>query len=269
MYAAVLALVSAVSATKDIAYAPDVAGGKHRLDVYAPARVRNAPVLIFIHGGGFVRGDRRDYDGVGTALAYQGAVVVVPSYRLYPQTDARGAAADVATAVAWTTKHIAEYGGNPRGIVLGGHSAGAYLAALVALDPEYFKATGTSSSVVRGVVGFSGTYDVRDVDPDATPEDRQLVQHYFGASADLRAGVSPISFASKASPPIELFCGGLYDAAACGQRDRFFAALVGAGAVVQIDADPSATHTEVVARLLRPGTPEQTMLLDFLAKNTP
>jgi len=269
VHAAVFALVSAVTATKDVAYAPDVPGEKHRLDIYAPAGVHKAPVLVFIHGGGFEQGDRRDYDGLGTALAYHGVVVVIPSYRLYPQTDARGAAADVAAAVAWAAKHIAGYGGNPRSIVLSGHSAGGYLAALVGLDGEYLKAAGISASVVRGVIGFSGTYDVRELDPDATPDDRKQLQLYFGASEDARALVSPITYAGKEAPPLELFCGGVYDAVACGQRDRFFAALVDAGAVAQIDADETATHVGVAVKLSRPGTLEQNIVLDFFAKNAP
>ena len=266
MHATIFALIAAVNATKDIAYAADVPGDKHRLDVYTPAGVRNAPVVIFIHGGGFVQGDRRDYNGLATAIASTGVVVVVPSYRLIPQTDARGAAQDIAAAAVWTTKHVAGYGGNPHGFILCGHSSGAYLAALVGLDPEFLSSDGIPISIVRGIIGFSGTYDVRDMDPEATPAERALLQSYFGASREARAALSPITYAAKTSPPVALFCGGIYDAAACGQRDAFFAALVGADAKVQMDADASATHAGVVANLSRYGTPEQRTLLDFVAK---
>ena len=265
MHSVIFALLSAVNATKDIAYAAD-AVEKHRLDVYAPAGAHNAPVLLFVHGGGFVEGDRRDYNGVGTALAAAGIVAVLPSYRLYPQADARGAAADVAAATVWTANHIATYGGNARGIIMGGHSAGAFLAALVALDPEYLQALGAAPSIVRGLIGFSGTYDVRDIDPEAAPPERQLIGRYFGSSQETRAAASPITYAAKLSPPVALFCGGVDDAPACGQRDQFFAALVGAGAIVQMDADASATHTSVISNLMRAGTPEQQTLLDFLRK---
>jgi len=252
--------------TNDIAYAVDVPGEKHRLDVYAPAGMRSAPVLLFIHGGSFVQGDRRDYNGLATSIASTGIVVVVPSYRLYPRTDARGAAADVAAAVAWTSKHIASYGGNPHGIVLSGHSSGAYLAALVGLDPEFLSADGVSPEVVRGIAGFSGVYDMRDLAPGATAADVEVLQRFFGATPEARAVVSPITYAAKTAPPTALYCGGIYDAPACAQRDQFFAALVDAGATVQMDADASATHTGVVANLSRNGTPEQRALLDFVQK---
>ena len=266
MHATIFALIAAVNATKDIAYAADVPQDKHRLDVYAPAGVRNAPVVIFIHGGGFVQGDRRDYNGLATAIASTGVVVVVPSYRLFPQTDARGAAQDVAAAAGWTLKHIAAYGGNSRGFVLCGHSSGGYLAALIGLDPEFLSADGIAGSSVRGIAGFSGTYDVREIDPEATPSARALLQRFFGATPEARGALSPITYAARTSPPVVLFCGGVYDAPACGQRDAFFAALVGAGATVQMDADASATHAGVVANLSRNDTPEQRALLDFVAK---
>ncbi|MBV8364468.1 MAG: alpha/beta hydrolase [Candidatus Eremiobacteraeota bacterium] len=266
MHATIFALLAAVNVTRDVAYAADVVDGKHRLDVYSPAGVRAAPVLVFIHGGGFVQGDRRDYNGLATAIASTGIVVVVPSYRLFPQADARGAATDVAAAVAWTVKHVSAFGGNPRGVVLSGHSAGAYLAALVGLAPTFLSAYGVPPRAIRGIAGFSGIYDVGDIDPAATPSDRELLQHYFGETQEARSTLSPITYAAKTAPPMALYCGGVYDAVACGQRDLMFAALVHAGADVQMDADASATHSDVVANLARSGTPEQRALLEFIEK---
>ncbi|MBV8689852.1 MAG: alpha/beta hydrolase [Candidatus Eremiobacteraeota bacterium] len=266
MHATIFALLAAVNVVKDVAYGVDVAGGKHRLDVYAAMGARAAPVLMFVYGGGFVQGDRRDYNGLAVAIAATGIVVVVPSYRLFPQTDARGAASDVAAAIAWTVKHVARYGGNPNSVVLSGHSSGAYLATLVGYDPEFLSADGISVKVIRGIAGFSGVYDMRDFAPDSSAADIQILQRFFGATREARTALSPITYVSRASPPTVLFCGGIYDASACAQRDQLFAALVGVGAPVEMDSDPSATHIGVVANLSRNGTQEQRSLLDFVAK---
>src|SRR3954468_16987614 len=110
--------------------------GEHqRLDVYGPQRGKGqalAPVAVFFYGGSWDTGRRQDYSWVGRALASRGFVTVVPDYGLYPKVRYPAFLEDGALAVRWAQDHAAEYGGDPGRIVLVGHSAGAYNAAMIA-----------------------------------------------------------------------------------------------------------------------------------------
>jgi acetyl esterase/lipase len=131
------------------------------LDVYAPAEGKNLPVAVWIHGGGWHRGDKSDVEKKPQALLDKGFVFVSINYRLFPTVTIKEIAADVAKAIRWTSDHIREYGGDPRAIVVMGHSAGAQLAALVCTDDRYLKAEGIPLSAVKACVPVDGdSYDV-------------------------------------------------------------------------------------------------------------
>jgi acetyl esterase/lipase len=110
----------------DIAYydGPDAHPIKHRLDLFVPEGLKDAPVLIFVHGGGWTSGDKNLYSFVGRAFAEQGFVTAVINYRLSPQVQHPAHIEDVARAFAWVYRNIAQYGGNPEKIFVMGHSAG-------------------------------------------------------------------------------------------------------------------------------------------------
>jgi acetyl esterase/lipase len=132
------------------------------LDVYAPAAAgQNLPVVVWIHGGGWHRGDKADVEKKPQALVDKGFVFVSINYRLFPAVTIKQIAADVAKAIRWTRDHIREYGGDPRAIVVMGHSAGAQLAALVCTDDGYLKAEGMPLSAIKACVPVDGdSYDV-------------------------------------------------------------------------------------------------------------
>src|SRR3546814_8396146 len=95
----------------------------------------------------------------GRALARQGFVTVIPDYRLVPKAHWPDFLEDSAAAVAWTHEHIGTLGGDPDRIALMGHSAGAYNAAMLALDPHWLRAAKSDPSIIRGVEGLAGAYD--------------------------------------------------------------------------------------------------------------
>ncbi len=158
------------------------------LDVYTPtgpAR-RAAPVVLFIYGGNWNSGQRGDFQFVGEALASRGMVVVIADYRLYPQVRYPSFVEDSARAAAWTAKNVQQYGGDPKRIYLMGHSAGAYNAAMVALDPRWLAANGMAPTDLRGWIGLAGPYDFipienRDTRPvffhPHTPPESQPINH--------------------------------------------------------------------------------------------
>lgn len=141
----------------DISFGPDA---KQNLDIYVPKdKPENAPILIFLHGGGFSEGDRAYYGYLAEAYARHGVITVVPSYRLtsdgfhYPDP-----LHDVQAAIAWVHHNIAAYGGNPDNIVVSGHSAGAILAAEAGVDRGWLAKAGIPKRALRGMVLVSGRY---------------------------------------------------------------------------------------------------------------
>ncbi|MCJ2040072.1 alpha/beta hydrolase [Methylobacterium sp. J-059] len=175
-------------------------GPRRRLDVYAPVNApENAPVLVFFYGGSWQNGSKADYAFVGQALAAQGFVTVLPDYRLYPEAPFPGFLEDGAAAVAWVRDNIATYGGDPRRIVLAGHSAGAYNAVMLGFDTRYLKAAGVDPKVIRAVAGLSGPYDFLPFDQDTS-------RKVFGQAPDLRA-TQPVTFAGPSAPPAFLATG--------------------------------------------------------------
>ncbi|MBE7198702.1 MAG: alpha/beta hydrolase [Parafilimonas terrae] len=175
-------------------------GPRQRLDVYVPAVPRDpAPVLVFFYGGSWESGAKDDYAFVGQALAAQGFVTVLPDYRLYPQAKFPDFLQDGAAAIAWVRDNIAAYGGDPRRIVLAGHSAGAYNAVMLGLDPRYLTAAGVDPKVIRAVAGLSGPYDFLPLDTDTTIK-------VFGQAPNL-AETQPGTFVGPLSPPAFLATG--------------------------------------------------------------
>ena len=131
-----------------------------KLDVYVPsAATGRSPVVVFVHGGGWTSGSKRQYRFVAEALSTRGYVVVIPAYRLYPQARFPGFVEDAAQAVAWTHEHIADFGGDPAQLFLMGHSAGAHIAAMLTYDERFLRTAGVEPSAVEGFIGLAGAYD--------------------------------------------------------------------------------------------------------------
>ncbi|HKS54864.1 MAG TPA: alpha/beta hydrolase [Steroidobacteraceae bacterium] len=142
----------------DVPYGKDP---KQRMDLYLPLqKARSAPVLLFLHGGGFREGDRRQYGYVAEPFAKQGIITVVASYRLTPQFAHPAQPDDAKAAVAWIHRSIAKYGGNPTAIYISGHSAGAILTADLGVDLSWLDGLKIPRSAVRGIVPISGPYDL-------------------------------------------------------------------------------------------------------------
>jgi acetyl esterase/lipase len=128
-------------------------------DVYAPDGAKDLPVIVFFYGGGWNSGSKSDYGWFGIALAAMGYVVAVPDYRLTPQVVYPAFLDDGAAAIKHVVAHAAAYGGNGGRLALMGHSAGAYNAVMLALDPHYLGTDSAGNSPVLACVGVSGPYD--------------------------------------------------------------------------------------------------------------
>ena len=174
------------------------AAARQHLDIYAPRRAGSYPVVQFIYGGSWADGSRRQYEFVGRALAAQGFVTVIADYRLVPEVEYPGFLEDCAEAFAWVVANIGTYGGDPDKIALMGHSAGAYNAVMLALDPSYLAARGLLGAL-KGIVGLSGPYDF-------FPFDGPISLRTFGAVRE-PPSTQPINHVSATSPPMFLATG--------------------------------------------------------------
>jgi acetyl esterase/lipase len=157
---ALLLALSLQEIHKDLPYA-EPALERQVLDIHAPKDAKNLPVLFWIHGGGWQTGDKSQVHEKPRAFVERGWVFVSTNYRLLPKVEMETIFRDVAKALGWTHRNIARYGGDPARIVVGGHSAGAQLAALLCIDDRYLKAEGVPFSALKGCVPVDGdTYDI-------------------------------------------------------------------------------------------------------------
>jgi acetyl esterase/lipase len=181
--------------TAEHAYGADP---KQRLDLVKPADVAKAPVLLFVHGGGWSIGDKAHAAGDKARWASaQGWAFASANYRLVPQATVEQQAADVASAIAWLRASAAREGLDPDRIVLMGHSAGAHLAALVGTDPQYLKAAGVPMGAVKGVVLLDGAgYDVPTQASAEINIVKPMYEAAFGTDPKRQATLSPTRHAA-------------------------------------------------------------------------
>ncbi len=131
------------------------------LDIYSPPNAKNLPVVFWIHGGGWVTGDKSDVALKPKWFNERGWIFVSINYRLLPSVEMDVLTGDVAKAFGWVHKNIARHGGDPERILVGGHSAGAQLAALLCTDHRLIESEGAPASVLKGCVPVDGdTYDI-------------------------------------------------------------------------------------------------------------
>ena len=230
-----------------LAYGDDA---RQRLDVYrpladGPASAGKLPLVVFFYGGNWTHGERGDYRFVGEALASAGAVVVIPDYRLSPEVRYPTFLQDSARAVKWALDHADIYGADPQRLVLMGHSAGGYNAAMLALDPRWLDAVGVSQSQVSAWIGLAGPYDF-------LPIGEPMTQAAFNWP-DTPADSQPLAHVTSKSPPALLL---VADKDETVDPDRNSAAMAQrlerAGVEVGFRRYPRVSHATLVGSL---GTP--------------
>ncbi|MDH7640518.1 alpha/beta hydrolase [Sphingomonas oryzagri] len=225
---------------RDAAFGPDP---RQRLDVYAPM-ARSAtprPIIVFFYGGSWNSGTKSGYSFVGRALASRGYIVAIPDYRLVPQVHYPTFLEDNATAVRWARSHAAEIGGDPDRLVLMGHSAGAYDAAMLALDPRWL---GADRMAVKALVGLAGPYDF-------LPFDGPVVQQTFGGVAD-PVTTQPVHYVEPGDPPAFLATGDKDETVRPANSDSLGAKLRAAGVPVERRSYPAVGHAGLVTAIAKP-----------------
>jgi acetyl esterase/lipase len=197
-------LLNATTSLRGLAVAHGLAygsGERHRMDVYRPERGGDLPVVVWFYGGGWQWGERAAYRFVAASLARHGFVVVVPDYRLYPQARFPAFLEDGAAAVAEARRLAPGWGGDAARLFAVGHSAGAYIAAMLAVAPDWLDAVGVGRAGLAGAVGIAGPYDFLPI----TGADIRAV---FAPAADDLRRTQPIHHVDGANAPLLLLHGG-------------------------------------------------------------
>ena len=224
------------------------AAPRHRLDLYVPQAIAakgpgpHAPIVVFYYGGHWRGGERADYAFVGEALASRGFVVAIADYRVYPDVTFPAFVEDGAAAVAWIRRNATRYGGDPSRLVVAGHSAGAHIAMLIALDRGYLAAAGERDAVAAAI-GLAGPYDFLPLTSDR-------VKAVFGP--DRLARSQPISFVRADAPPLLLLHGSDDTTVSPGNAQRLAAGARAVGGRVELKLYEGIGHVGLIARLAAP-----------------
>jgi acetyl esterase/lipase len=294
---------SAIRETLDVRYYPGD-GGRHTLDVFAPLDAsKRYPVVLFVHGGTWVMGDKNFFGlnrGVGRCLAKNGIVAVLINYRLSPAVKHPEHARDVARAFAWTCRNIAKYSGDPERIILAGHSAGAHLACLIAMDRGYLHdpalgLTDRDRAGLCGVASVSGVYRIpapeelrkmmsRIVEilversaPEGltgilTPILKRAGESFnpfavvFGKDREVQTKASPLTHVRKGLPPFLVLCAESEIPGLEPMAEDFVAALRKAGDSVTMKVVPGCTHRTILKQLHRADHEAGKLLLEFVQR---
>jgi acetyl esterase/lipase len=230
-----------VEITRSISYGT---AARQTLDVYRPKSAVAAPVVVFFYGGSWQSGSKAIYKFVGSALARRGFVTVVPDYRLYPEARYPGFIEDGARAVRWAKDNAARFGGDPDKLFVMGHSAGAYIAAMLALDARWLgEVKLVPQHDIAGLIGVSGPYDILPL------RDPTLVTIFGGANV---TATQPIFHVSSHAPPALLVTGAKDDTVDPGNSTRLAARLRAAGNDARAVTYPRVGHFTIIGAFAWP-----------------
>ena len=232
---------------------------------------RDAPLVVFVHGGGWARGDKRMMDGSDKLEHWRarGYAVASVNYRLVPDATVEQEAGDVASAVALLKARSGQLGFDPGKIALVGHSAGAHLVALVGTDEQYLRAAGLSFADIAAVVPLDGAaYDATSYAGAETIFTGRMFKQAFGEDPARQARLSPILQA--AAPNVAHFAILHIDRPDSRlQSGQLAAVLTGAGSDVELQGFPGRGlqgHAEINRRMGDPSYPATQVLDAFLAR---
>lgn len=258
----------AIPAPQTLAYGPD---SLQALDLWVPAGAKNAPLVLFVHGGGWKRGSKNNATGhaMPAHMMAQGYAFASIDYRLVPRNTVEEQAGDVAAALAHVLKRAEALGIDRRRVVLTGHSAGAHLVALVGTDERYLKSAGLSFADIKGVIPNDGAaYDVAAQIAGAGPMMRDTYSQAFGTDPARQTALSPIAQAAAPNAPAFLLLH-VQRPDAVAQSKALAEALRKGGSQAEVAGFPGEGlrgHMEINRRLGQPDYPATATVDAWLKK---
>jgi acetyl esterase/lipase len=251
---------------KDVAYADG--GDQQMLDLYLPDQ-KGFTTVVFTYGGGWHSGSRKSVGPIGEQLQGLGYGCALLSHRLAPKDKFPAQAEDVAAAFAWVKKNIAAKGGDPKRVVLMGHSSGAHLSLLIATDPKYLAAHKLSPGDIAGVVGLSTPLDLEPRADKKGFADILMAgkgADVFARDAEVMKSASPIRHVSKDLPPTLLVVGEKDFPMLEGDAQAFAEKAKGVDREVTTFVGKGCDHMSVVRSLLEDRSAIRAQVRAFLKK---
>lgn len=254
----------------DMKKSPDIQYAKDKdtdpnllsLDIYAPEDAKSCPVMVYVHGGGWSKGDKRAIHHKAEFFVGEGYVFVSVNYRLVPKIQHPTNVQDVANALAWVHSNIEKYGGDPEWIFLMGHSAGAHLVALAGTDGRRLETAGKNLSILKGVIPLdTNGYDLTSFLKET---DAQVYRKAFGTDPEVWKDASPAAHVAKGKgiPPFLIFVANNPDK---GERSEEFAGLLkAAGVEAKVVYAPEHNHGSLNQTLGKPGEKTTQDIGEFL-----
>lgn len=240
---------------------------RQKLDIYMPNQKSQSPaarkVVIFFYGGSWDSGERADYKFAAEALVSHGYIVVIPDYRVYPEVLFPGFMADPVNAAKWVKNNIHQYGGDANKTFLAGHSAGAHIAVMMAINPEYLAKQSLKPADFAGVIGLAGPYDF-------LPLRSNRLKTIFGPESEQWKS-QPINFVDGKNPPM-LLAVGMKDGTVWPRNSINLANKIKQkNGAVEVVKFASYGHVDMVAKLAKPlrGNGELLKVVADFIQNTP
>lgn len=228
---------------------------RRKLDLYLPD-LKEFPLLVWFHGGGLVQHSKESQQEVAEALAKCGVGIVVPDYRLSPQATYPAYIEDAAAAVAWVRRNLADIHGDPERVFVGGHSAGGYLALMLAMDDRYLKQAGVEPKQVAGYISVSG----QTLTHFTIREERGLTRNHVIAD-----DASPIYYTRAETQPICLIVGDQDFPSRLEENALFLSSLKTAGnRNVHLSVIRDRDHATIRNRMLNAEDEGARVLLSFI-----
>ncbi len=226
---------------------------RQKLDIYIPKNPKTLDVqkldalkkvIIFYYGGNWDSGERVDYKFAAEALVSKGYIVVIPDYRVYPEVLFPELMADPVSAAKWVKTNIKKYNGDANKVFLAGHSAGAHIAVMLAINAKYLAAESLQPRDFAGVIGLAGPYDFLPLKSDR-------LKTIFGPEAE-RWKSQPINFVDGKNPPL-LLAVGMKDATVWPRNSINLAKKIKENnGQVEVVEFASYGHVDMVAKLAKP-----------------
>lgn len=220
---------------------------RQSLDIYRPPDgvAQHAAIIVFLYGGSWSRGSKENYAFVGHALAARGFTTTIPNYRLYPEVQFPDFVADAAAAFVFVEKSLARGCAQRRPVILAGHSAGAHMAALLALDRSYIQRADPDAAAPAAFIGLAGPYTFQ---PTTWPSTKDAFAS-VAATPDLPR---PITHVAPGAPPALLLHGGSDSIVALKNTRELTASLRAAGSTVETAEYPGIGHLGIVTAIAAP-----------------
>jgi acetyl esterase/lipase len=226
-----------------IAYGGDE---RQKLDIYVPEgkAAKPYPVLVFFHGGAWRDGERDGYGFLGRAFAARGIVTVVADYRKTPKARFPAFVEDTAAAIAWVNDNISKHRGDVGRLYIMGHSAGAHIAMMAALDRQWLAANGLEPSIIKGVIGLAGPYDFLPLTTDSS----KIALGQWPRLTETQ----PITYARGDAPALLLLTGDIDTVVKPRNSKALAARMAELGGKAQLKIYPKVDHADIMMAVSRP-----------------